>query len=87
MHDSDLKPSGGCAVKRKCVAVWQNPFLVTKGGDCFSVEGGAPVFVLVRIIILLNLSPTTKNTSTTLIKEDPFFFLKVMGLPTILNPD
>jgi len=45
------------------------------------------VFVLVRIIILLNPSPTTKNTSITLIKEDPFFFLRVMGLPTILNPD
>jgi len=87
MHDSDLKLSGGCVVKRKYVAVWQNPFLVTKGGECFSVEGGARVFVLVRIIILLNPSPTTKNTSITLIKEDPFFFLKVVGLPTILNPD
>jgi len=51
------------------------------------VEGGARVFVLVRIIILLNPSPATKNTSITLIKEDPFFFLRVMGLPTILNPD
>jgi len=44
MHDSDLKLSGGCVVKRKYVAVWQNPFLVTKGGDCFSVEGGAQSF-------------------------------------------
>jgi hypothetical protein len=62
-------------------------FLGYEGRDCFSVEGGAQVFVLVRIIILLNLSPATQNTSITLIKEDPFFFLKVMGLPTILNPD
>jgi len=31
--------------------------------------------------------PNNQETSITLIKEDPFFLLKVMALPTILNPD